>query len=265
MADARFYERPEHIQFLFNGIKCTLYPNELVAASFLNEQAALDFFKGLMDHIDDLYRKRDAIQPDYRKYRPPSVIDILKLLPKNNCKKCGYATCMAFASALHNGETKPDCCIDFAVPINMSKEYPVFDDKGNLDATISIDFDVSRESSPVFPLNQIEQPDADASGEADFENEMSCDNSIKHDTDDNDTITVFIDPDEKTDSPPLTQREIQVLKYITGGATNPEIAKILSISPHTVKSHVVHIFNKLGVNDRTQAAVWATRYKIEDV
>lgn len=221
ISDARFYDRPECIQFYFNGIKCTLYPKELVAASFINKQAALDFFERLMDYIADLYRKRDSIQPDYRKYRPPSVIDILKLLPKSNCKKCGYATCLAFASALRKGETRPDCCTDFAAPINISKEYPVFDDKGDLAATIAIDFDVLKESS-------------------------------------------FIDPDENAGIPPLTQREIQVLKYITDGATNPEIAKLLSISPHTVKSHVIHIFNKLGVNDRTQAAVWATRYNLED-
>jgi DNA-binding NarL/FixJ family response regulator len=46
------------------------------------------------------------------------------------------------------------------------------------------------------------------------------------------------------------------------GFTNPEISELLSISHHTVKSHVVHIFNKLGVNDRTQAAVWAARNRL---
>ena len=60
----------------------------------------------------------------------------------------------------------------------------------------------------------------------------------------------------------LTDREMQVLRFIAEGATNIEISDILSISPHTVKSHVIHIFNKLGVNDRTQAAVWATRHKL---
>ena len=41
-----------------------------------------------------------------------------------------------------------------------------------------------------------------------------------------------------------------------------EISTHLEISPHTVKSHVIHIFNKVGVNDRTQAAVWATRQNL---
>ena len=60
----------------------------------------------------------------------------------------------------------------------------------------------------------------------------------------------------------LTRREIQVLQLLAEGATNPEISEKLHISPHTVKSHVIHIFNKLNVNDRTQAAVWAARNRV---
>jgi DNA-binding NarL/FixJ family response regulator len=56
---------------------------------------------------------------------------------------------------------------------------------------------------------------------------------------------------------PLTPREFQVLKMAAKGDTNKEISKTLDISAHTVKSHIIHIFNKLGVNDRTQASVWA--------
>ena len=41
-----------------------------------------------------------------------------------------------------------------------------------------------------------------------------------------------------------------------------DIGRLLGISPNTVKTHVTHIFNKLGVNDRTQAAVTATRLNI---
>jgi len=43
------------------------------------------------------------------------------------------------------------------------------------------------------------------------------------------------------------------------GLSNKEIAKSLSISVETVKEHVQHVLRKVGVNDRTQAAVWAVR------
>jgi DNA-binding CsgD family transcriptional regulator len=62
----------------------------------------------------------------------------------------------------------------------------------------------------------------------------------------------------------LTGRESQVLRLIAGGLSNIEIAEVLSLSPHTVKSHVIHIFNKLGANDRTEAAIVATRLKLID-
>ncbi|HEY2839948.1 MAG TPA: response regulator transcription factor [Pirellulales bacterium] len=58
---------------------------------------------------------------------------------------------------------------------------------------------------------------------------------------------------------PLTQRESEVLQHLSHGLTNKEIAQALHISYETVKEHVQHILRKIGVTDRTQAAVWAVR------
>ena len=58
---------------------------------------------------------------------------------------------------------------------------------------------------------------------------------------------------------PLTQRESEVLRQLALGLTNKEIAMALEISYETVKEHVQHILRKVGVSDRTQAAVWAVR------
>lgn len=58
---------------------------------------------------------------------------------------------------------------------------------------------------------------------------------------------------------PLTQRESEVLRQLALGLTNKEIAMALNISYETVKEHVQHILRKVGVSDRTQAAVWAVR------
>jgi DNA-binding NarL/FixJ family response regulator len=58
---------------------------------------------------------------------------------------------------------------------------------------------------------------------------------------------------------PLTQRETEVLARLAEGSTNKQIAQALEISYETVKEHVQHILFKVGVTDRTQAAVWAVR------
>ena len=53
----------------------------------------------------------------------------------------------------------------------------------------------------------------------------------------------------------LSGREREVLKHVTKGASNKEIASKLFIATGTVKNHITHILNKLGVRDRTQAAL----------
>ncbi len=66
---------------------------------------------------------------------------------------------------------------------------------------------------------------------------------------------------------PLSPREMEVLALTTKGASNKEIATILNISRQTVKNHMSSVLRKLGVEDRTQAAVLALRrgwVRIED-
>lgn len=63
---------------------------------------------------------------------------------------------------------------------------------------------------------------------------------------------------------PLTKREIEILELIVEGDTNSEIAEKLYLTVGTVKTHLRNIFNKLNVNDRTQAAVIALRAGLVD-
>jgi DNA-binding NarL/FixJ family response regulator len=58
----------------------------------------------------------------------------------------------------------------------------------------------------------------------------------------------------------LTERERAILRYVASGMSNKEIGQALSISPHTVKAHLRHILDKLGLRSRTQAAAWAERH-----
>ncbi|GHV45824.1 hypothetical protein FACS1894204_06040 [Synergistales bacterium] len=57
----------------------------------------------------------------------------------------------------------------------------------------------------------------------------------------------------------LTPREKEILYWLSQGLSNAEIARRMVLSEKTVKNHVSHILKKLGLRDRTQAAVMAWR------
>lgn len=59
---------------------------------------------------------------------------------------------------------------------------------------------------------------------------------------------------------PITERQMEILQGIASGMTNEEIADQRGVSRHTIKNQVYTIFRKLGVRDRTQAALYALRY-----
>jgi DNA-binding NarL/FixJ family response regulator len=61
----------------------------------------------------------------------------------------------------------------------------------------------------------------------------------------------------------LTQREVEVLRLIAKGSSNADIADRLSLSDGTVRNHVSAILSKLGVSDRTQAAVIAIQHGLK--
>lgn len=60
----------------------------------------------------------------------------------------------------------------------------------------------------------------------------------------------------------LTRRELEVLGQLKSGASNSEIARVLNLSEHTVKSHLYNIFKKIKVNNRLQALAWAEQHTL---
>ncbi len=57
----------------------------------------------------------------------------------------------------------------------------------------------------------------------------------------------------------LTEREVEVLRFVAAGKSNPEIGEELFISPRTVTIHVSNILNKINAANRAEAATYATR------
>jgi DNA-binding NarL/FixJ family response regulator len=74
------------------------------------------------------------------------------------------------------------------------------------------------------------------------------------------TRSLLFERRERAQSDELTEREREVLELIRQGLPNKSIGRRLGISERTVKAHVTHILQRLGVPDRTQAALWAERH-----
>jgi DNA-binding CsgD family transcriptional regulator len=63
----------------------------------------------------------------------------------------------------------------------------------------------------------------------------------------------------------LTQREIEIVKAVMAGGSTKRIAERASISENTVKSHLIHIFNKMGVSNRVELVQFASHHCLLDL
>jgi DNA-binding NarL/FixJ family response regulator len=69
---------------------------------------------------------------------------------------------------------------------------------------------------------------------------------------------------EQRPETPLSRREAQIVQMVAYGATVKEVAHQLGISPHTVKTHLERVYEKLGANDKAQAVAIAFRKGLVD-
>ncbi|MDY6881851.1 MAG: LuxR C-terminal-related transcriptional regulator [Thermodesulfobacteriota bacterium] len=243
-ARSELYDNPQMIRFMYDEYRCVLYPEHGIVTPLYDRRQAELLLDRLLVFLNDIYSCMDDISPNHKLFRRVSVLDILKLLPQTNCRECGFPTCMAFAACLSLQEAIPAQCPHLGSPMAEEAVYPVYDSKGNLRSTVTIDINTKKANHNLIPETQS------FGGQEKSVSDLSKDNKPMKD----EAISSLPSP--------LTSRELEVLRLIAQGNTNTEISRHLEISPHTVKSHVIHIFNKVGVNDRTQAAVWATRQNL---
>jgi len=88
----------------------TLHAHKIAIRGARDPEEAHALLRWITGQINDIYGRRDEITPRYTSQAGLKVMEILKLLPMTSCKACGYATCMAYAAALREGEiTLKDC------------------------------------------------------------------------------------------------------------------------------------------------------------
>ena len=148
---ARYHQRPLHVRFQYQKVMCTLYPREAMAAPFKDRNHITDFIEDLISFLNGLHDRIHELEPNHEIHRDPvSIVDVLKILPRTNCKKCGHATCMAFAVALRQGKALPENCPDFPEPVNTYSVYPVLGRDGTVESTFAME-----SGNQEFPFSSI--------------------------------------------------------------------------------------------------------------
>ncbi len=98
------------LTLLHGGRLLTVYPRVVTLAKALDEEDAREVLGWLRERINEAEARGDELMPCLGRRRSPRILDVYKLLPGTNCRRCGELTCMALAARLIFGEAQlADC------------------------------------------------------------------------------------------------------------------------------------------------------------
>jgi ArsR family metal-binding transcriptional regulator len=101
---------PPSVTFKVQGKLITVHSKKIAINALKDEEEATKIIEWLKAEINAAWENRGKIKPSYVSAPAPKVFEILKLLPKTNCKSCGQPTCMVFASMVAEGVTRAEDC-----------------------------------------------------------------------------------------------------------------------------------------------------------
>ena len=105
-----YYLDPPAVTFRPQGKLITVHPKKIAVNALRDEEEADKILEWLKREINEAWEKRAEIAPSCESAPKPKLLEILKLLPKTNCRACGEATCMVFAVRVAEGVKGPEDC-----------------------------------------------------------------------------------------------------------------------------------------------------------
>ena len=101
---------PPSVTFRAHGKLITVHAKKIAINALKGEDEALKIVEWLKREINLAWENRSTIEPSYVSAPTPKIFEILKRLPKTNCRECGQATCLVFASLAAQGvKAASDC------------------------------------------------------------------------------------------------------------------------------------------------------------
>ncbi|MEE4261927.1 MAG: (Fe-S)-binding protein [Desulfobacteraceae bacterium] len=105
-----YLKGPPAVILRSQGKLITVHGNKVAINALKDDAEADKILAWLKREINAAWENRENIVPSYEGTPKPKLIEILKLLPKTNCKECGEPTCMVFAARMAEGVKGPEDC-----------------------------------------------------------------------------------------------------------------------------------------------------------
>jgi ArsR family metal-binding transcriptional regulator len=105
-----YTQDPPSLTLRIHGRLITLRPKEIAINALEDEEQADKILRWLQKEINETWERREGIEPSTEVASRPQVFEILKRLPRTNCRECGYPTCTVFAALVAEGIKGPEDC-----------------------------------------------------------------------------------------------------------------------------------------------------------
>lgn len=105
-----YLQDPPSVTFKAQGKLITVHSRRIAVNALKDEAEARKIVEWLKREINDAWQNREGIVPSFKGAPRPQLIEILKRLPRTNCRACGEPTCMVFAARLAEGAKCIEAC-----------------------------------------------------------------------------------------------------------------------------------------------------------
>jgi ArsR family metal-binding transcriptional regulator len=106
----QYFSQPPSLTLKYRAKLITLYPRMIAINMVQDQNEAREILEWLRQIINDTWNRRREITPRFEGAPQPRILDILKLLPKDNCGQCGLPTCLVFAAQVSEALKVPADC-----------------------------------------------------------------------------------------------------------------------------------------------------------
>ncbi len=125
LPDARYDHENKVLVWTEDTQQYALRSSEIRVAHVEDLAQARSIVSGLLERLNGIWQDRGKITPRFAERKLAPLIDVFKLLPGTNCRKCGYATCMAFAAEIRKHAVGVESCPPLSQPEYIQKREKI--------------------------------------------------------------------------------------------------------------------------------------------